>query len=100
MAFVFVTPTVAEAPAALETPFDRVQILRGVTVLKNDGVYTQVRYPNQADIESADIAYLGGREYVITETEASLLANAGYAVPGFEISTYGMGIYGTGTYGI
>lgn len=75
----FVTPSEREQPAAWDhTLFVRVGINRGITVLKKDGVYTQVRYPSAEALEAADIVYLGGRVYPVSQAEATDLTAAGY----------------------
>ena len=53
-------------------------ISRGLTVLKKDGVYTTVDFPYQGDCDDADIVYLGGHVYDVTEEEAAALYAAGY----------------------
>lgn len=79
-------PRIFEPPVVLETAtdepglFTRMQMERGVTVLKKDGFYTQVRFPSPEEIDAADIAYLGGHIYQITAEEAADLIAAGYEV--------------------
>jgi hypothetical protein len=48
------------------------------SVLKNGSSYTQVRDPLAEDVESADIAYLGGRDYIVSDAEIAALTDAGY----------------------
>ena len=74
----FTTPSVVEKFGEGRL-FSRVSLNRRVTVLKDAlGGYTQVSNPDPADIESATIAYLGGRSYTIDSTEAAALTAAGY----------------------
>ena len=54
------------------------QVERGLTLLKKDGVYTLIDFPYQGDCDDADIVYLGGHVYDITEDEATALYAAGY----------------------
>lgn len=54
--------------------------MTGVTVLKNDGVYTEVETPLQSQISAADIAYMGGHTYDVSAEEAADLEAAGYEI--------------------
>lgn len=56
----------------------RIAYPTGMTVLKKDGFYQQVSLPEDEQIASADIAYLGGRDYTITQGEYDDLVAAGY----------------------
>jgi hypothetical protein len=40
---------------------------------------TEVQTPYQDDLASADAAYLGGHEYILTQAEAQILIDAGYS---------------------
>jgi len=80
MAFRFTTPTISEGPAAEGPLFERYRLVRGITVLKNSGVYTQVRYPSSEEVEAADIAYIGGYSYEVDASEKAALEAAGYTV--------------------
>ena len=53
---------------------------RGRSVLKNNGVYTTLDGPTVDQVNSADIAYLGGHIYEITDAEAAALTAAGYSI--------------------
>lgn len=57
----------------------RINYPTGATVLKSGGFYT-TRWdaPSQADINSADIVYLGGHSYIVSQAEAAALTAAGY----------------------
>ena len=78
MPYIFNPPTVEEGPIGGHRLFYFYKMLKGITVLKNNGVYKQVRYPYQDDLESADIAYVGGYEYTVDDDEAASLTAAGY----------------------
>ena len=49
---------------------------RGLTVLKKDGVYTVTDFPYQGDCDDADICYLGGHIYDVSDDEAAALIAA------------------------
>lgn len=75
---IFEPPYVEEGPAGGGPLFSRFQLRRGVTVLKNGGVYTEHRYPSQEQVDAADIAYIGGYRHVVSDDEATALTAAGY----------------------
>jgi hypothetical protein len=49
-------------------------------VLKIDGEYFQVRFPSSEEVQDADIAYIGGYSYEVSEGEKEALEAAGYTV--------------------
>ncbi len=55
-----------------------VELNAGVTLLKIDGVYHQVRWPTDDDIAAASVVYRGGFENEVTEEEVADLTAAGY----------------------
>lgn len=72
----FTPPTYAEQYQVKGSLF--VTINTAYTILKNAGSYTQVLSPTAEDVTSADIAYLGGRGYAVTNAEIAALTAAGY----------------------
>jgi hypothetical protein len=80
MAYRFTTPTVSEGPAGEGPLFSRYRLVRGITVLKVDGEYYEVRYPSSEETTEADIAYIGGYSYEVDEAEKADLEAAGYTV--------------------
>jgi hypothetical protein len=81
MTYIFRTPTILEEMEGEYHPlFSRIKIEKGITVLKNDGVYTEIRYPSSEEWVAADIAYLGGIDYEVDATEKAALEAAGYTV--------------------
>lgn len=81
MAYRFTTPTVLEEMESNGHPlFSRIKIPKGVTVLKIDGDYFEVRYPSAEEVADADIAYIGGYAYEVTAGEKADLEAAGYTV--------------------
>lgn len=80
MAYRFTTPTVSEGPAAEGRLFSRFRLVRGVTVLKVDGQYYEIRYPSSEEVAAADVAYMGGYSYTVDATEKAALEAAGYTV--------------------
>lgn len=80
MAYRFTTPTVSEGPAGEGRLFSRFRLVRGVTVLKIDGIYYETRFPSSEEIADADTAYIGGYSYEVDATEKAALEAAGYTV--------------------
>jgi hypothetical protein len=80
MAYRFKTPTVSEGPAGEGDLFSRYRLVRGITVLKVDGKYYEVRFPSSEETTEADIAYIGGYSYEVDEAEKASLEAAGYTV--------------------
>ena len=78
MPYMFRTPTVLEGPIGSERLFQFYQQARGVTVLKYEGEYFQMRYPSEDDFVEAEAVYVGGHEYVVSDEEAADLTDAGY----------------------
>ena len=80
MAYRFTTPTISEGPAGIGRLFSRYRLTRGVTVLKIDGVYYELRYPSSEEVEAAQEAYIGGYSYEVSAGEKAALEAAGYTV--------------------
>ena len=78
MAVVFRPPTVTESVVLDRVTGLRINVDRGVSVLKESGAYRQVRTPSQVEVDAADVAYIGGHEYHIDTTEQAALTAAGY----------------------
>jgi hypothetical protein len=75
----FFPPTVNEGPAGYGL-FYRYQLIRGVSVLKTDGIYTKVRVPSTDQIDAASEYYAGGHEYEVTSGQKSALIAAGIGI--------------------
>ena len=77
----FATPTILENPGGTYHPlFSRIEIPVGITVLKTDGEYYEVRYPSEEETLAADIVYLGGITHTVSAEEKADLEAAGYEV--------------------
>lgn len=77
----FTTPTILEEMEGSYHPlFSRIKIPKGITVLKINGEYIEVRYPSHEEVQAADIAYIGGYKYEVTAEEKADLEAAGYEV--------------------
>jgi len=79
MPYLFKTPTVLEGPIGENHRLWQFYKLdRGVTVIKANNGYAQVRFPTQDLLDSVEAYYLGGHEYEVSNTEAASLTAAGY----------------------
>lgn len=77
---IFLPPTVDEGPAGGGRLFSRYKIKRGESVLKNGATYTRVRTPSLDEYLLADVVYLGGHQYEVTNAEKSALIAAGIGI--------------------
>lgn len=75
----FLPPTITLG-AYGDSPFHRWwnEIPTGISLLKFGTSYQQFQSPTEDNIQAADIAYIGGREYVISDDEVANLTAAGY----------------------
>lgn len=78
MPYIFKTPTVSEGPIGEHRLFQFYRQDRGVTVVKYNDEYYEVRYPSEDDLAESDAFYIGGHEYVVSDSEADDLTDAGY----------------------
>ena len=78
MPYIFLTPTVEEGPIGGHRLFEFYKQPRGVTIIKYDGEYYEMRYPSEDEFVDADAVYVGGHEYVVSDAEAADLTDAGY----------------------
>jgi len=77
----FTTPTILEELESDGHPlFSRIKVPHGITVLKIDGEYYEVRYPSSEEVQDADVAYIGGYSYEVDAAEKTDLEAAGYTV--------------------
>lgn len=78
--YTFTPPTVEEGPAGGHWLFYRYTLPRGLTTLKVDGQYYDVRDPSQDELAEAEVYYLGGHDYEVTLAQKEELEAAGYTV--------------------
>lgn len=94
----FVPPGRVERVQSGHPLFGRMTIKRGVTLLKEGGIYRQVEHPSSEEMAAAEAAYIGGHVYVVSIEEAAALSTAGYG-DWVRDYGYGSGLYGDDTYG-
>jgi hypothetical protein len=76
----FTGPSIPEGIPTRMRPFSLIQLQHGGTVLKTGGFYKTIYAVSDAEIVAADIVYLGGHTYVVSDVEALALVAAGYTV--------------------
>jgi hypothetical protein len=73
--YIFETPTVDEGFEGVQRLFTFYKLPRGISVIKVNGAYRQVRYPLDSDLETYQEVYLGGSKYTVDDaTKAALIA--------------------------
>ena len=73
--YVFETPIVREGPAGGHRLFEFYKLNVGVSIVKDAGVYRQVRYLTDEDLRSYQEVYLGGNKHIVdATTRAALIA--------------------------
>lgn len=80
MAYRFTTPTISEGPLGTGPLFSRYRLPRGISVLKIDNVYYEMRVPSEEDVADASNVYIGGYSYEVNASEKTALEAAGYTV--------------------
>ena len=80
MGYLVIPPTVNEGPMGGNLLFARYTRIQGVSVLKINGKYVEMRFPSQDDFALASVVYQGGHEYPVSAEEAADLEAAGYQV--------------------
>jgi hypothetical protein len=78
--YIFETPTVEEGFEGVQRLFTFYKLTRGVSIIKVNGVYRQVRYPLDSDLETYQEVYLGGSKYTVDDTTRTALINGGVGV--------------------
>lgn len=84
--------------------FRRISVHRGLSLLRIGGTFRLIPEPTYDDFASADVIYLGGYDYWVTDEQAQDLGDAGYDgyIEGFVFvpdAYYGAGQYGVSVYG-
>jgi hypothetical protein len=78
MAYYFKPPTVSEGPAGGGRLFIRYRLNRGVTVLRTQGVWSEIRYPTEDQTRAAEWVFWGGYKNPITDVQRTELIAHGY----------------------
>jgi hypothetical protein len=78
--YIFKTPTVDEGLERVQRLFTFYKLTRGISVIKVNGAYRQVRYPLDSDLETYQEVYLGGSQYTVNEATREALINGNVGV--------------------
>jgi hypothetical protein len=78
MSYLFVTPTIPMGPAGGHRLFEFYTLDVGVTVVKNNGEFETLLYPDEDFLAVCQKVYMGGHEHIVTDEEATELTNAGF----------------------
>ena len=78
--YIFETPTVDEGFERVQRLFTFYKLTRGISVIKVNGAYRQVRYPLDSDLETYQEVYLGGSKYTVDDTTKAALIAGGVGV--------------------
>ena len=71
----FTTPVVAEGPSGQHRLFYFYKLNRGISVIKNNGVYSTGRWFNEDQLAEYDDYWIGGHEHIVNEaTKAEMIA--------------------------
>lgn len=71
----FRTPTIDEGPVAMDRLFIRFKLTKGISIVKLDGVYSQVRDLDANLIPTYSEYYQGGSLHTVSDaTKAALIA--------------------------
>lgn len=76
----FEPPYIEEGVDTGSRLFNRVRFRKGLSVLKIDGEYYEMRYPSQDDLAMASVYYMGGHIHTVSDADAADLIAAGYEV--------------------
>jgi hypothetical protein len=76
--YYFTGPTTSEGPAGGGRLFIRFRLTRGITLLRMNNVWTEIRYPTEDQTGAADYVLWGGYKNVINQEIANELTAAGY----------------------
>jgi hypothetical protein len=83
--YIFDTPVVAEGPAGGHRLFYFYKLNRGITIVKDNGVYKQVRYLVDEDLQDYQEVYLGGHRHIVDDAARTALiaGNVGVTAANF-----------------
>ena len=78
--YIFETPTVEEGFEGVQRLFTFYKLARGISIIKVNGVYRQIRYPLDSDLATYQEVYLGGSKYTVDEATREGLINGNVGV--------------------
>lgn len=78
--YIFETPTVDEGFEGVQRLFTFYKLTRGISIIRVNGQYRQVRYPYDGDLDTYQEVYLGGSKYTVNEATRENLINGNVGV--------------------
>lgn len=78
--YIFETPTVDEGFEGVQRLFTFYKLARGISIIKVNGTYQQIRYPLDSELETYQEVYLGGSKYTVDDTIKAALIAGGIGV--------------------
>ena len=78
--YVFDTPIVREGPAGGHRLFYFYKLNRGITIIRDNGIYKQVRYLVDEDLQNYQEVYLGGSRHIVDDAAKARLIAANVGV--------------------
>ena len=78
--YIFETPIVREGPSGGHRLFEFYKLNVGISIVKDNGTYRQVRYLTDEDLRSYQEVYLGGNKHVVSATTRAALITGGVDV--------------------
>lgn len=72
-------PTIEEGPAGGGRLFIRYRLNRGVSLIRDNGVWSTIRFPTEDQTTAADLFYQGGRTQEISKATYDSLIAQGYS---------------------
>ena len=80
-------PTEEYGPAGGGRLFIRYRLTRGISLMRNNGVWSEIRFPTEDIIREADRFYLGGSVHEIDKVTYDNLTSQGYGANVFISTT-------------
>ena len=78
--YIFETPIVREGPSGGHRLFEFYKLNVGISIVRDNGTYRQVRYLTDEDLRSYQEVYLGGNKHVVSATTRAALIAGGVDV--------------------
>ena len=79
MPYKFNTPFEKQGPLGSHRLWQFYGLERGISVVKTGDGYYETQSVSQEEMDAAEMVYLGGSEYVVSDQEAAELTAAGYS---------------------
>jgi hypothetical protein len=76
--YILTTPTEEYGPAGGGRLFIRYRLTRAISLMRNNGIWSEIRFPTEDIIKAADKFYVGGSEYEISQPTYQSLIDQGY----------------------